>query len=178
MSSKTIFLDRDGVLNVDHGYVYKIDELQILPTVKESLVRLKSNGFKLIVISNQSGVARGMFQESDVRKFNEELNRQLDKEGQIDAFYVCPFHPDAISPEFRIDSDYRKPGTGMLDQAVSEHDVDVKQSYLIGDKASDIECAINFGIPAFQMESRYDAHDSIEKRYQTLKEVVDIILSR
>lgn len=125
---RAIFLDRDGTINEDKGYTYKIEDLVILPGVIDGL-RLLQNKFLLIVVTNQSGVERGYYTEKDVEKFNNYLYLTLAKEGiYIDDFYYCPY----------LEGECRKPNIGMLIQAQKDWNIDLSKSYLIGDKESDV----------------------------------------
>ncbi|MCX7942303.1 MAG: HAD-IIIA family hydrolase [Dictyoglomaceae bacterium] len=125
---KAVFLDRDGTLNEDKGYTYKIEDLVILPKVVDGL-KLLQGKFLLIVVTNQSGVERGYYTEKDVEKFNNYLYLALAREGiYIDDFYYCPY----------IEGDCRKPNTGMLLQAQKDWNIDLSKSYIIGDKESDV----------------------------------------
>lgn len=155
---RAVFLDRDGVLNVDHGYVFKIGDLELMPNVGRGLQRLQAHGYLLIVITNQSGVARGMYSLDDVHSFNQELAATLKRQFGvvIDQFYVCPHHPDATVPELRGPCGCRKPATGLVDAAVASWGIDRSQSFMIGDKQSDIEMAANAQLVGIQVtSSRY-----------------------
>lgn len=144
MLSQAVFLDRDGTLNEDPGYLGDPDEVKLLPGVLDGLFRLKNSGFKLIVISNQSGIARGLISEKDVINVNSQINVLLqEKDIQIDAFYFCPFHPDFNTEE---ECKCRKPLPTMVFQAADEHKIDIRRSYLIGDSVQDIICGFNAGL--------------------------------
>lgn len=138
---KAIFLDRDGVLNVDHGYVHKVADLQIIPGVGPALVELKHRGFLLIVVSNQSGVGRGYFTATDVDLFHAAMQSKLQGEYnvQIDAFYVCYDTPETQSFN-------RKPAPGMVLSASKDFQINLQLSWLVGDRDTDIECANAAGV--------------------------------
>lgn len=141
------FLDRDGVLNVDHGYVHRLDELDLVPGAADAVRLLNNAGYLVIVVTNQSGVARGRYGEDAVRRFNDELAKRLAAQGaRIDAFYYCPHHPEGSVARYRIACDCRKPNPGMLAQAARDFDIDRGKSFLIGDKPGDSEAAAAFGI--------------------------------
>lgn len=141
------FLDRDGVLNVDHGYVHRLDELDLVPGAAEAVRLMNDAGYLVIVVTNQSGVARGRYSENDVRRFNDELAKRLAAEGaRIDAFYYCPHHPEGTIARYRLACDCRKPRPGMLVQAARDFDIDRGRSFLIGDRHGDSEAAAAFGI--------------------------------
>lgn len=134
-----IFLDRDGTLNVDAGFTHRARDLRLLAGVVPGLARLQKLGFQLLITTNQSGVARGYFSESDMHAFNAALLARLHGEGiTIVGVYCCPFHPtEGIGP-YRCDSPLRKPQPGMLLQAAAEHGVELKSSFAIGDRTSDV----------------------------------------
>ncbi|RYF13452.1 MAG: HAD family hydrolase [Oxalobacteraceae bacterium] len=136
------FLDRDGIINVDTGYPHRPDELILTPTSARAIARINRAGCLAIVVTNQSGVARGMFSLDDVERFHLAIQKKLDEAGgHIDAFYVAPYHPDGIIPEYAIEHPDRKPGSGMILRALAEWPIDTKRSILFGDKSSDIEAA-------------------------------------
>jgi D,D-heptose 1,7-bisphosphate phosphatase len=145
MSSGAVFLDRDGTINEDPGYLGNPDEVKLLDFAGKGLAVLKSElKFKLIVISNQSGVARGLIKKEDVELVNKKINDLLlDEKVQIDSFYYCPFHPEFSSQE---ESSCRKPSPELVFKAASENNIDLSQSYFVGDSVSDIECGFNAGL--------------------------------
>jgi len=143
---RAIFLDRDGTINVDHGFVSRLDELDFMPGAVEALSLLAGAGFVLVVVTNQSGVARDYFTECDVRAFHDEMNRRLGEKGvRIDRFYYCPHHPEGVVPRYHIRCACRKPGNALFLQAIADFDIDPRRSFAIGDKASDVEPAVALG---------------------------------
>lgn len=141
------FLDRDGVINMDTGYPHRVEELVFTPTAIAGVHRLNQAGFLVIVVTNQSGVARGLFKLADVERFHVEIQRRLAAhDAHIDAFYVAPWHPDGTVARYAVEHDDRKPGSGMLLRALAEWPIDAKASFLIGDKPSDLEAARRAGI--------------------------------
>jgi D-glycero-D-manno-heptose 1,7-bisphosphate phosphatase len=132
-----VFLDRDGTIIKDADYLSCVDELEVFEFAVEALRLLNEKGYLLIVLTNQSGIARGFFDEAAMRTVHNALEEQLD--GLIDAIYFCPHGPDD-------GCDCRKPGVGMIKQAASEHSIDLANSWMIGDKKSDIETGFNAGI--------------------------------
>lgn len=141
-----VFLDRDGTLVRDDGYVHAIADLEILAHVAAGLSALKRAGFLLIVVTNQSGVARGLYAEADVVRFHAELNARLGPAAEIDAFYFCPFHPEAVLPQYRQASRLRKPDIGMFHEACRDFAIAVERSYMIGDRKSDAEFGARAGL--------------------------------
>lgn len=152
MKHHAIFLDRDGTINHDSGYVKDPSQIILLPGVPEGIKKLKDEfGFKAIVISNQAGVSKGLMTSNDVNSVNDRINYLLKQNGtEIDAFYYCPFHPDLDPPEKSI---CRKPSPVMIVQAAEEHGIDLSKSYMIGDKASDVESGINAGVKTVLINS-------------------------
>ncbi|MCL2260340.1 MAG: D-glycero-beta-D-manno-heptose 1,7-bisphosphate 7-phosphatase [Fibromonadales bacterium] len=143
--NKAVFLDRDGTINVDKHYVYKIEDFEFINGVPQAIKSLNKNGYKVIVISNQSGIARGFYTIADVEKLHKYMDSELAKiNAKIDAYYICPHHPD-----FSGECECRKPKTGLIKQAIKNFDIDISQSYLVGDKEIDMECGNNAGIKTF-----------------------------
>lgn len=144
------FLDRDGVLNIDKGYVYKIDNFFWIKGVDKAIRYLKEKNYFVFVITNQSGIARGFYSEKDVNDLHNYINYTLkSKSTFIDQFYYSPYHPDYKNKKYDHLSHLRKPQTGMLEKACNDWPIIKSKSFLIGDKKSDIECANNFGIKSF-----------------------------
>lgn len=141
MSNRAVFLDRDGTLNEDPGYISDPENVILFKETGSALYTLKRHGFLLIVISNQSGIARGLMFSKDVDAVNEKINALLAAfKVKIDAFYYCPAHPDFSTKE---ECECRKPSPKMLFDAAKEFNVDLKQSYFIGDTVADVECGKN-----------------------------------
>jgi D-glycero-D-manno-heptose 1,7-bisphosphate phosphatase len=141
-----IFIDRDGTLNEDIGYVSTPDDLVLYPWAAEAVRMVNESGLLAIVITNQSGIARGMYTEERLSSIHLRMIEQLACEGaRIDAVYYCPHHPDVGDVRYRIACDCRKPRIGMLDRAARDHRIDLKRSFVVGDKASDINLAGNAG---------------------------------
>jgi len=154
MLNHAVFLDRDGTLNEDPGYLGNPDKVKLFPNTGEALSIIKNKlKFKLIVISNQSGIARGLLSEENVNAVNRRLNELLeDYNVKIDAFYFCPFHPDFNSEE---ECSCRKPSPEMVLKAAEDLDVDLSKSFFIGDAVSDIECGINAGLKTILVKTGY-----------------------
>ncbi|MBC7659603.1 MAG: HAD family hydrolase [Chitinophagaceae bacterium] len=169
------FLDRDGVLIKDTGYAFQVDDLHVLPGVADTLKELQKRGFLLIVISNQAGVARGYFSEDDVKIFHQELSKQIEASSgaKIDAFYYCPHHPQGTVKSYAIECDCRKPGTALLKEAARAFHIDWEKSFFVGDRSSDIECAINARIRGFQIFSdQYVMHENPHANIKALSDVL------
>lgn len=139
--NKAIFLDRDGTLNVEKHYLYKIEDFEWLPGVMEALRLLQDAGYLLIVVTNQSGIGRGYYTEEDYLKLEKWMVETLKIKGiNLSAVYHCPHLPDAQMEEYRKDCTCRKPKLGMFHQAIADLDIDVNRSFAIGDKIRD--CAL------------------------------------
>lgn len=147
-----VFLDRDGTLMRDVDYCGDPRKVEVFPQAAEALRRLKQNGYKLIVITNQSGIGRGYFTEAEYRAVESEFFRQLG-DGLIDASYHAPDLPTSNSIR-------RKPGPGMIFEAQRDHRLDLRRSFLIGDKASDIGCGRNAGVRTILVETGYGAGET------------------
>jgi D,D-heptose 1,7-bisphosphate phosphatase len=145
------FLDRDGVLNADTGYVHRPQDLAWLDGARESVLRLNEAGYLVFVVANQAGVARGYFTEPHVARFHARMQADLAEIGaHVDAFYYCPFHPRAaVAAYVCADHPDRKPNPGMILRAFNEWPIDRAVSFLIGDRDTDIEAARRAGIPGY-----------------------------
>ena len=144
---RAVFLDRDGVLNKDNGYVSQVDDFEFIDGVIEACKTLKEKGYLLVLITNQSGIARGYFTEEQFHTLTEWMDWSLADRGvDLDGIYYCPHHAEKGVGEYKIDCDCRKPKPGMLFSAIEELDIDVKKSVLIGDKVSDIQAGIAAGV--------------------------------
>ena len=146
--TSAVFLDRDGVINVDRGYVSSWEQFEFLPGACEALRALQNAGYLLIIVSNQSGIGRGYYSERDLETLNQAIAEHLDGTlgVTLSGFYHCPHHPTEAAGEFRQQCDCRKPAPGMIQQAVFDHGIDVKTSLLVGDKDSDIEAGRAAGV--------------------------------
>ena len=164
---KVIFLDRDGTLNVEVNYLHRKEDLVLLPRVPEALKAFKDQGYKLVVITNQAGVARGYYTEDDVRELHRYMNELLAEQGaEIDAFYYCPHHPEHGIGKYKIQCHCRKPETGMFEMAEQDFDVDKASSWMIGDKLIDIEAGRNYGVRTVLVGTGYGAgvHEEQKKK--------------
>ena len=148
MSRPAAFLDRDGVLIVDCGYPHRPDQLVLIPGAAEAVKRLNDAGYVTVIVTNQSGVARGLFSEETMHGFNALLVERLAEAGaRIDAVYAAPHHAAAVDQRYRHpDHPDRKPNPGMLLRAIAEHDLDPARSLMIGDQPSDLEAARRAGV--------------------------------
>lgn len=149
-----VFLDRDGVLIEDTGYPHLEAHLSLIPGAPEAVRRLNGLGYMAVIVTNQSGVARGLFSEDQMHAFNALVVRRFAARGaRIAAVYACPYHDEAEDPKwFHADHPDRKPNPGMILRAVADHNIDPARSFLIGDRRSDLEAARRAGMPGFLFE--------------------------
>ena len=145
------FLDRDGVLIEDCGYPHRAEDLKLTPGVAAAVRRMNQGGYRTVIVTNQSGVARGLFSEETMHGFNALLVERLAQGGgRIDAVYAAPHHAEAVDERYRHpDHPDRKPNPGMLTRAIAEHDLDPARSFIIGDQPTDIEAGRRAGVRGF-----------------------------
>lgn len=151
---KAVFLDRDGVLNHDHNYVFRLEDLEILKNVPEGLRLLRDAGYLFFVVTNQSGVARGLFSLDQAMEFNAALAEALRQDGiVIEEFFICPHREIGESKEFAFVCKCRKPSAHFVEYAVEKYQLDRKRCFMIGDRGSDLDCARNAQITPIWMEN-------------------------
>ncbi len=169
MKSKAIFLDRDGVINVDKNYVYKIEDFEFKEGIFDLLKKLQKLNYQLFIITNQSGIARGYYTKEDFQKLSLWMLNEFEKRGIfIKKLYYCPHLPDDKC-------ECRKPKVGMLKSADKEFGVDIKNSWLIGDKESDIKAGENFGIKNTILISNESRKNSARYHVDTIFDIIQII---
>ena len=140
MSSKAIFIDRDGTLNEDVGYISDPKEFRLFDFAPEAVRLINNSGFLVIVLTNQSGIARGFLTEEILGRLHDKMESELASRGaRIDRIYFCPHHPEIGEPPYKVDCDCRKPKSGLILQAATEMDVNLKKSYVVGDRYRDME---------------------------------------
>ncbi len=146
MASAAVFFDRDGTLIEDPGYLSHPDQVKLLDGAAEVLKEVALLGYKTVVVTNQSAVARGIVSEEMLERIHQRLRELLALKGaSLDGIYYCPYHPDGVIPNYRRDSDWRKPEPGMLLAAAEEMDLDLKQSWIVGDSGRDVEAGCRAG---------------------------------
>ena len=144
------FLDRDGVINVDSHYPHLPEHIEWISGAPQAIARLNAAGYFVFVVTNQAGVARGLYDEASVLRLHDWMAAELSGAGAlVDAWYYCPHHPSEGAPPYRLDCDCRKPKPGMLQQALNSFPVDLGASFLVGDRVTDIAAAEAAGIPGF-----------------------------
>ena len=147
MSRKALFLDRDGVINIDYGHVYEIAKFDFVEGIFELCREALNRDFLIIVITNQAGIAKGYYNEGDFHILNDHMINEFAKDDlKISRTYYCPYHKDGVVQEYRGESEDRKPAPGMLLKAQHDFDIDMSASIMIGDKETDIEAALAAGV--------------------------------
>ncbi|MDT8317981.1 MAG: HAD family hydrolase [bacterium] len=151
-----VFIDRDGTISEEIGYVNHPDRYSLLPGSAEAIKLINDMGLKAVVVTNQAGVARGYFPEWMIKKVHDRLEELLEENGaRLDAIYYCPHHPTAGEAPYRADCDCRKPRTGMIDAAAMDMNIDVNNSYMIGDKITDVEFGHRVGAKGIFVKTGY-----------------------
>jgi D-glycero-D-manno-heptose 1,7-bisphosphate phosphatase len=157
---RAVFLDRDGTINEEVGYLRNLSDLRLIPGSAAAIRRLNDAGLKVVLVTNQSGIARGYFSEAQLQVIHERLSQMLLDEGaRLDAVYYCPHHPTAGNSLYTRECDCRKPGTGLIDKAARDLNIDIKQSYVVGDKWSDVELGQKAGAFSVLVRTGYGAGD-------------------
>jgi D-glycero-D-manno-heptose 1,7-bisphosphate phosphatase len=147
MSKRALFLDRDGVVNEEVGYLHRVDEVRFVDGIFSLCRTAMSLGYRLIVVTNQAGIARGYYSEEDFHALMEWMREALRAEGvELDAVYYCPFHPRDGVGRYKCEHEDRKPGTGMLRKGAVEFGVSLGESVMVGDRCSDVEAANAAGL--------------------------------
>jgi D-glycero-D-manno-heptose 1,7-bisphosphate phosphatase len=188
-SVRAVLLDRDGTVCEEVGYVDHVSRIRLLPGSADAIRRVREAGFKVVVVTNQAGVARGFFTEELVQEAHHRLRELLAAEGaSVDAIYYCPHHPDAGDPPYRKDCDCRKPRPGMLLRARDEIGIDPARSYVVGDSMRDIEAGRRFGAATILVLTGYGRGEQEHRREartgepdhvaEDLPDAVDWILAR
>jgi D-glycero-D-manno-heptose 1,7-bisphosphate phosphatase len=143
---RVVFLDRDGTICEEVGYLDSVDQMKLIPRSGEAVALLNRKGFKVVVITNQAGVARGFFPEAILEDLHAQMIRLLKAEGaEVDGIYYCPHHPTDGSPPYLRECNCRKPATGLLEKAAADLNLDLSSAFMIGDHFSDVECGQRIG---------------------------------
>lgn len=166
MAERAVFLDRDNTIIANDGYLGNPSEVKLLPGAAAAIASLRRLGYRIVVVSNQSGVARGMFDEAAVESVNQEMIRQLKQQAgaHVDASYYCPYHPDAVVPEYKLDHEWRKPRPGMLKAAREDFNLDLAQCWMIGDQPRDVAAGASVGCRTILLsdpETQLEGNDNV-----------------
>jgi D-glycero-D-manno-heptose 1,7-bisphosphate phosphatase len=161
---KAVFLDRDGTLNVDVGYLHQLEDLELFPWTGDALRLLQRAGYALIVVTNQSGIARGMIKPGFVEICHAEMRRRLQSAGtDLDGLYYCQHHPGGSVPELSVECRCRKPAPGMVEEAVRDHGIDAARSWVIGDKWLDVQLGQAVGARSILVRTGWGAEQERER---------------
>lgn len=153
---KVVFLDRDGTINIERNYLYRLEDFQFIRGVPEAIRKLNEANFKVVVITNQAGIARGYYSEEDVQKLHQYINEELKKNGAyIDCFYYCPHHPKEGIDTYKVNCNCRKPKIGMLLKTEEKYQIDKENSWFIGDNRGDILAGQNYNIKTILVSTGY-----------------------
>ena len=156
MKRPALFMDRDGTVSEEVGYVNHPSRFRVFPYSAHAIKLLNENGWLAIVVTNQAGVARGYFAEDVIMKVHEQLRADVEKFGaKLDAIYYCAHHPSVGEPPYRLDCDCRKPKTGLIDRAAADFEIDLQRSWMVGDRYGDVELAQNAGLHSALVLSGY-----------------------
>ena len=154
--NRAVFIDRDGTISEEVGYINHVSRFRLFPYSAAALKQLHDNGYLAIVITNQAGVARGYFSEEMVQAIHKQMIIDLENSGaRLDAIYYCAHHPTVGEPPYQLDCDCRKPKPGLLLRAARDYDIDLANSWMVGDRYSDIELAANAGVKSALVLSGY-----------------------
>jgi D-glycero-D-manno-heptose 1,7-bisphosphate phosphatase len=156
MKRPALFMDRDGTISDEVGYVNHPSRFRLFPYSADAIKLLNDNGWLAIVVTNQAGVARGYFSEDVIVQIHEQLRREIENaSARLDAIYYCAHHPSVGEPPYRLDCDCRKPKTGLIERATADFDIDLERSWMVGDRYGDIELARNAGLHSAFVLSGY-----------------------
>jgi len=186
--NKAVFLDRDGCVNVEDDHIRTIEQFRLYPDTLDAVRKLKRAGFLIVIVTNQSGVARGLMTEEFVNSVHKLMLKWFDEAGVgVDAVEYCPHHPDAVVEKYAIQCDCRKPAPGMLNRAARRLDIDFSRSYVVGDKLSDIALGPATGAKAIMVKTGFGereaakisdgAHPAPDFIANGIKDAVDWILT-
>ena len=182
MAVKAIFLDRDDTIIDDPGFISDPQQVKLLPGVTQSLIELQKLGYKLVIVTNQSGVARGIVTEKMLGRIHQRLESLLSRDGAyIDGIYYCPYHPDGVIPRYSKESDMRKPNPGMILQAAGDLKIDLGNSWAVGNSYRDVAAGLRAGCKTILINSptkpaqKTSTDPSPDKIAVNIKEAVNII---
>jgi len=159
--NRAVFLDRDGTINVEREFLHRPEEFQFIPGAAQAIRLLNDAGFRVIVVTNQSGIARGYYDEAAVNRLHRYMDGELIRFGaSIDAYYFCPHHPEYGVDDNRKACGCRKPLAGMLLQAAADFSLDISTSFIIGDKLADVQAGLNAGCRSILVRTGYGAEEA------------------
>lgn len=163
MKNRALFLDRDGTINIDVGYPRDFSQVTIYPSSFEAIRKVNEAGFRVVVVTNQSGVGRGFLSEDDLASLHQKMTSALAAGGaRLDAIYYCPHHDQAVDPRYRVECDCRKPRPGMALRAARAFDLDLAASYMIGDKVEDVQFGLAAGAAPILVRTGYGEASAVK----------------
>ncbi len=166
--NKVVFLDRDGTINVEVDYLHKKEDFKFEENADKAIKIINDLGYKVIVVTNQSGIARGYYTENDLKTLHVYLDEELNKIGaKVDAYYYCPHHPNAKLDEYKIDCECRKPEIGMFMEAAKDFSIDFSKSIIVGDKISDLEAGVRLGMKTVLVETGHGTEEKDKIYFKT-----------
>jgi D-glycero-D-manno-heptose 1,7-bisphosphate phosphatase len=177
--NRAIFIDRDGTLNEDkHGYTYQINEFKLIPGVEEGLKIIQDKGYKIIIISNQAGVAKGRFSIAQMNKFNDHLVSILKESNiEINDICCCPHHPEGVVKKYSITCDCRKPSTKSIEDAAIKHAIDLRYSFMVGNSAIDIQTGLNANLKSVLISDILDNMSYVREGYDFFTSLLEFAIS-
>ena len=180
---RAVFLDRDGTINEEVNYLRRQEDVRLIEGAGRAIARLNAAGVLVVVVSNQSGLARGLFDESDLASVQIELNRQLRAHGaRVDGWYFCPHHPEGVVEHYALTCDCRKPAPGLIMQAAQEMGLSLRGSFMVGDRLLDVACGRKVGLSTVLVATGHDdgppvgEHETPDHQAADLARAVDWIL--
>jgi D-glycero-D-manno-heptose 1,7-bisphosphate phosphatase len=180
---KAVFLDRDGTINVELEFLHRPEDFEFIPGAPQAIRLLNDAGLRVIVVTNQSGIARGLYDEAAVNRLHRHMDAQLARFGaSVDAYYFCPHHPEHGIGDYRKSCECRKPKGGMLRQGAADLSIDLAGSFMVGDRLVDVEAGLNAGCRPMMVKTGYGLLESVTVPphtpvYEDLLEAVRVILS-
>lgn len=175
---KVIFLDRDGTINVEKSYLHKWEDFEFEKNAIEGLKKLKDLGYEFIVVTNQSGIGRGYYTEEDLVTLNNQMTEKLKEFGiEILECFYCPHHLEKGIGKYKVDCNCRKPNPGMLLEGIKKYDVDIENSFMIGDKKGDLEAGKKAGLKSILVLTGYGKkiEEEVKGNYLIAKDLLEVV---
>lgn len=175
---KVIFLDRDGTINVEKSYLHKWEDFEFEKNAIEGLKKLKNLGYEFIVVTNQSGIGRGYYTEEDLVTLNNQMTEKLKEFGiEILECFYCPHHPEKGIGKYKVDCNCRKPNPGMLLEGIKKYNVDIENSFMIGDKKGDLEAGKKAGLKSILVLTGYGKkiEEEVKENYLIAKDLLEVV---
>ena len=175
---KVIFLDRDGTINIEKSYLHKWEDFEFEKNAIEGLKELKNLGYEFIVVTNQSGIGRGYYTEEDLVTLNNQMTEKLKAFGiEILECFYCPHHPEKGIGKYKVDCNCRKPNPGMLLEGIKKYNVDIENSFMIGDKKGDLEAGKKAGLKSILVLTGYGKkiEEEVKENYLIAKDLLEVV---